>query len=83
MFYGVYYYDISLYYPTQVKIAGYYESLDEAIARLNFVIPSFKKCYKNTVNNMYRVGWINGHNLGDMNETCSQPYNSIDVYSTS
>ena len=87
MFYGVYYYNNEFSpYSTNVYMAGFYENLDDAIKRLQEIIPNYKKNYRNSVSNKYRVGWINQYDFGDIQyngSNASQPHNSVNILNDS
>ena len=83
MFYGVYYYNNEMSpYSTNVYMGGFYENLDDAVKRLQEIIPNYQKNYQNSVSNKYRVGWINEYKFGNINYdglSASQPHNSVNV----
>ncbi len=80
-FYGVYYYKQS-FVGANVKLVGYYKTIDEAIKRLAEFIPVFKRGINNTVHGNGRVGWVNQYTFGDFDSeyNASQPHNPIDIY---
>jgi len=85
MFYGVHYQDIIPFdNAADVYTAGFYQSLDKAIIRLNEVIPNYKKHVNRTVIRNNRVAWINTYEFNDdLNEKpfcCFSLHNQVDLY---
>ena len=81
MIYGVFYYNGGQS-NVSVKLAGFYLTQEEAVERLQTIIPEYKNYINNTVNNSYSVGWINTYQFGDYNSDSPvcQPFNAVKLF---
>lgn len=75
--YQVYYYWISVYLPSEVKLAGIYDNEEDAITRLRLVVPNFRPHNNKTVTNGYHIGWICRYTLGDYNQSGATLHNLV------
>jgi len=83
--YAVYYYNSSYSsYTPRVRLAGIYDTREDAIDRINDLIPNDMSSSCNnsvsgyTDDRVYRVGWMNEIALNKaMDADVSQPHNSI------
>ena len=82
MLYGVYYFDMCDD-DREILLTGLYHTLDEAVDRLNKVLPNFQPHINNTVKTRRRIGWINQYAYGDYVEPIpvTQMHNPVDLFS--
>ena len=86
MFYGVYYYtpfsDFS-----DVKLFGFYDTLDKAKEIIAQIMPDYKPNYNNSVGGNGKIGWVNAYEMNQpLNNqdklACWQPHTSVNLFSS-
>jgi hypothetical protein len=83
MFYGVYYYTVSSE-NADVKLIGFYDTLQKAKDVLAVIIPNYSPNYGNSVSGGGRIGWINGYEMNaPLQLSCWQPHTSINLFTPS
>ena len=82
MFYAVYYYHITLYSNPTIYLAGFYKNIDDAINRIDKIVPNYEDHINNTVTNKKTIAWINTYKFGDLNDSNSSNklYNAVNIF---
>lgn len=84
MFYGVYFYTVSNE-KADVKLFGFYDTLQKAKDALAVIIPNYSPHYGNSVSGSGgRIGWINVYEMNVPQQlSCWQPHTSVNLFTPS
>ena len=84
MFYGVYFYAACSSGCADVKLLGFYDTLQKAKDALAVMIPDYSPNYGNSVSSGGRIGWVNVYEMNTpLQLSCWQPHTSVNLFTPS